>query len=150
MFDYLGYTGFLFIMMSMIIIVELFDDRTLGSSTSILVPYLGVLGFFIFYLIRLIRCFNVFKKVVKIQYTSEQAISVNCQKVLFMLKDISKFSSAIAYIILVDESGNKYTYVYPEDKEPSDLAKKGIKERYVGKRMELICYKNTNIIKKLS
>lgn len=150
MFDYLGASGFFCIVVIVMTFVELWDDGTVDQPIYVLIVFLIIVGMFIFYLIRFIRCFNVFKNVVKIQYTSEQAISVNCQKVSFMLKDISKFSSAIAYIVLIDESGNKFTYVYPEDKEPSDLAKKDIKERCVGKKMELICYKNTNIIKKFS
>lgn len=148
MFDYLGVSGFLFIVLIVMLLLDSWDDKVLDQPIYISIMFLIMVGMFMFYLSHFIFCFIVFRKFVKIQYTSEHAVSINCQRVSFMLKMVSKFSSAIAYIILTDEKGNKFTYVYPEDKEPSDLAKKDIKGKYIGKRVELICYKNTNIVKR--
>ena len=132
----------------MILLVDLWEDKSLDLYVLLVLPIL--VGMFIYYLIQGILCFSIWGTIIKIRYTSEQVVSIDCHSVSFILKSISKFSYAIACIILTDERGNKFHYVYLEDKEPSDLARKDIKEQYLGNKIELICYKNTNIVKRIT
>ena len=148
MIDYLGVSAFLFIALIVMLLVDLWEDKSLDQPIYILIILSILVGMFIYYLTHGVLCFNIWRKLIKICYTSEQVVSINCHSVSFILKSISKFSSVIACIILTDEMGDKFYYVYLEDKEPSDLARKNIKEQYLGNKIELICYKNTNIIKR--
>lgn len=146
--DYFGATVFLFVVLVIMLLAELWEDRSLAPPIYYLIIFIILVGMFIFCLTNAIRCFSIFRKINKIKFASEQVVSIKCHRVSFIIKSKSKYSSAIACIILIDEKGDTFTYVYPEDKEPSDFAKKSIKEGYLGRNMELICYKNTNIIKK--
>lgn len=147
MFNSLGVSVLFFVLAIVLVILEFHD----GAPSLKIVYFHGLLAWcaFLCFFILFIRYFIIFRKVSKIKFTSEQCVSMYCKKITFILQPISKNASAILCIILKDKSGNKFYYVYPEKTAPSDLAKKHIKEQYIGKQVELICYKNTNIVKAL-
>lgn len=134
----------LFIPVVVGISIEFIDKQRVYVYLMELVICVTFLWFFISFVLR----FLVFLKLRKVQFSNEQSVSVNCKKILFLLHPVGKHSSAILGIILKDAGGNKFYYVYPKKDEPSDFVKKYIKEQYLGS-IELVCYRNTNIVKRL-
>ena len=118
---------------------------------------LAILGVVLILGIAFIHCFVsfirrliIFKQLKRIQFSTEQSISIHCSKISCLYKPISRFFHSIICLIIIDERGNKFYYVYPENNSPSEFGQKHIKEYYLEKRLELKCYKNTNVIKMLS
>jgi hypothetical protein len=105
-------------------------------------------GTFIHCFIAFGRRFKIYQQLNKIQFSTEQLFPIHCNKISFLYKPISKYSSSIICIIIVDEYGNKFYYVYPKE-GPSEFANKFIKQQCLGKHLELNCYKNTYMIKTL-
>ena len=106
-------------------------------------------GTFIHYFIAFGRRFKIYQQLNKIQFSTEQLFSIHCNKISFLYKPISKHCSSIMCIIIVDEYGNKFYYVYPSKVGPSEFANKFIKQQCLGKHLELNCYKNSHMIKTL-
>ena len=110
-------------------------------------------GTFMHYFISFCRRFKIFQQLNKIQFSTEQLLSVYCSKISFLYKPILiksiRFSiiTVIMCVIIVDENGNKFYYVCPSKKSHSILGEKFIKQQCLGKQLELNCYKNTNLIK---
>ena len=94
------------------------------------------------------RRFKIYRQLHKIQFSTEQLVPIHCKKISFLYKPVSKHFSSIICIIIVDEYGNKFYYVYPKE-GPSEFANKFIKQQCLGKHLELNCYKNTYMIKTL-
>ena len=105
-------------------------------------------GAFIHCFIAFGRRFKIYQQLNKIQFSTEQLYPIHCNKISFLYKPISKHFSSIICIIIVDEYGNKFYYVYPKE-GPSEFANKFIKQQCLGKHLELNCYKNTYMIKTL-
>lgn len=145
-FEYLGAIVVLFVLV-IILMRTTFYDKQLQPVFGYLMSF-GFLTAFLFYCIFFVRRFNIFWKIRKIEFSNEKTVVVHCRKISFLVHPVSKYSSAILGIILKDEMGNKFYYVYPERSAPSDLAKKDIKEQYLGS-IEIVCYRNTNIVKRL-
>ena len=127
-------------------VAVIFDEPTLFMG------YLGplfLLCFFSFYLINFIRSFRIHRALNKIQYASEESRSFHCCKCTFLFKSVSKFTSRIVCIIMKDEQGNRFYYVYPEKEAPFDSAKKQFKAHFVDQDITLTCYQGTNLIKVL-
>ena len=106
-------------------------------------------GTFIHCFIAFGRRFKIYQQLNKIQFSTEQLFSIHCNKISFLYKPISKHFSSIICIIIVDEYGNKFYYVYPSKEAPSEFGNKFIKQQCLGKHLELNCYKNTYMIKTL-
>ena len=105
-------------------------------------------GTFIHCFIAFGRRFKIYQQLNKIQFSTEQLFPIHCNKISFLYEPISKYFSSIICIIIVDEYGNKFYYVYPKG-GPSEFANKFIKQQCLGKHLELNCYKNTYMIKTL-
>ena len=105
--------------------------------------------FFSFYMIGFIRSFRIHRALSKVQYASEESRTLHCCKCTFLFKPVSKHTSRIVCIILKDEQGNRFCYVYPEKEAPFDSAKKQLKARFVSQDLTLTCYQGTNLIKVL-
>ncbi|MBR4077132.1 MAG: hypothetical protein IKK17_00850 [Oscillospiraceae bacterium] len=105
--------------------------------------------FFSFYMIGFIRSFRIHRALGKVQYASEESRTLHCCKCTFLFKSVSKHTSRIVCIIMKDEQGNRFCYVYPEKEAPFDSAKKQLKARFVNQDLTLTCYQGTNLIKVL-
>ena len=106
-------------------------------------------GTFIHCFVAFGRRFKIYQQLNKIQFSTEQLFTIYCSKISFLYKPISKHFSSIICIIIVDEYGNTFYYVYPSKEAPSELGNKFIKRECLGKHLELNCYKNTHMIKTL-
>ena len=105
--------------------------------------------FFAFSMIDFIRSFRIHRALGKVQYASEESRTLHCCKCTFLFKSVSKHTSRIVCIIMKDEQGNRFCYVYPEKEAPFDSAKKQLKAHFVDQDITLTCYQGTNLIKVL-
>ena len=94
-----------------------------------------------------IRRFSILRRLNKIKFSSEKTVSINCKKVSFLYSPIAKGTSLILCVAMTDEAGKKFYYVFTKENIPFDIMKKKIKGELLGRRLELICYRDTNIVK---
>ena len=81
----------------------------------------------------------------RIRFSSEQSLVVMCKGVRFLTRPYSRNSFEVVCLILSDAEGEKYYY-------PTRLgysAKKDLKKSLIGSELTLICYKDTNVIKRI-
>ncbi len=121
------------------------EDHPLGVSFFVLL----IFCFFAFSMIDFIRSFRIHRALSKIQYATEEARSLHCCKCTFLFKSVSKHTARIVCIIMQDENGTRFYYVYPETEAPFDSAKRNIKESFTDRDLTLTCYKGTNMVKAL-
>ncbi len=100
---------------------------------------------FVRYAVRL----RLLLRIRSIRYTNSCKIRIHCKKVYFLSRAVGKNLSLITWIVLTDEQGKKYYYIYPKDSEPLDYAKPLLKQHFEGQNVTLICYRDTHIIKSL-
>lgn len=101
------------------------------------------------YLVTYIQCRRVLRILQNIQYISEESVTIQCQKVSFIYRVISKHSSVIACVCLRDHEGKTYYYVYPEDKARYDCERKSITKQLKGQELQLVLYRGTPAIIKM-
>ena len=128
-------------------IIVVFQGEKLRHILVLSIIEMIFAGMFMHCFIAFGRRYKIFQQLNKIQFATEQLFSVYCSKISFLYKPISKYFSSIMCIVIVDENGNKFYYVYPSKKSPGEFGNKYIKQQCLGKRLELNCYKNTNVIK---
>lgn len=145
----LGFSIFLLII-TLLGIVVVFQGGNFRQTLVLLMVEMVIGGAFIHCFISFIRRFNIFQQFKKIHFSTEQLFSIYCSKISFLYKPILKHFAVIMCVIIVDENGYKFYYVYPSKESPAEFANKFIKQQFLGKQIELHCYKNTHIIKMLS
>ena len=134
-------------------IIIVFQEKNSPQILLLSIIEIFFAGTFMHYFISFCRRFKIFQQFNKIQFSTEQLISVYCSKISFLYKPMLIKSRKIFIImvimcvIIVDENGNKFYYVYPSEKSLSIFGEKYIKQKCLGKQLELNCYKNTNLIK---
>ena len=134
-------------------IIVVFQGENLRQILVLSIIEMIFAGTFMHCFIAFWRRFKIFQQLNKIQFATEQLISVYCSKISFLYKPMliksRKFSIIMDMmcVIIVDENGNKFYYVYPSEKSHHILGEKFIKRQCLGKQLELNCYKNTNLIK---
>ena len=104
----------------------------------------------IWYFARFRRSFRIYRILNKISYNVEESISIHCSKISFIYRPLQQIYSLIVGIIITDENGNQFYYVYPQNNFPSESVKKQIKKTLADHDITLTCYKGTNIVKALS
>ena len=149
MLEYLGAAVLFGVVAIVVTIMALINESTTRNTSGVIFAEIVVFVIFVYFLISFVRRFIIFLHFRKMIFSTEQSVFVRCQKISFLLRPLSKFSSAILCMIWIDEYGNKFFYVYPEQSAPSEFSKKYMKEKYIGNKIELICYQNTNMVKRL-
>ena len=144
MIEYICVAVFLFFAGMLVLIVN-----ASTFSLGVIVVEIFISLIFVYFLALYIRSFLLFRKLSEITLETEELITLYCSKVSFIHKPISRFLTKVLCIVFNDENGNKLYFVYPKTKMPYDIAKKKIREQYYNKRVQLVCYKNTNIVKSL-
>ncbi|MBQ8772266.1 MAG: hypothetical protein IJZ28_03590, partial [Clostridia bacterium] len=119
-----------------VIMIALLNERVFSNTSGIILAELILGVIFVFYLASFLRRFAIFRQFRKIMFSREQTVFVYCKKISFLLQPLSKFSSTILCITWIDENGNKFRYVYPEQSAPSDFSQKYMKEKYIGNKVE--------------
>lgn len=142
--DYLGVV-IMFFMLELIVIVVVLSTEDAAHSNRII---FGVIPFIvcitIVFVCLFLRCYLIFSRINKIKFSANQTIEITCKKVRFLTRPISRYSSVIVCIILVDENGKKY---YDVTNEISDHVKKGTKKELLNAKVSLDCYENTNYVR---
>ena len=123
--------------------------NALTFSLGVIVTEIFIFLVFVYFLAICIQSFLLLRKLTEVTSETEELITIYCSKVSFIYKPISRNSAKVLCIVFNDENGNKLYFVYPKTKMPYDIAKKKIREQYYKKRVQLVCYKNTNIVRSL-
>ena len=103
-----------------------------------------VLGFTIFFILRFVRRFIIFRKINKIESSSEETIEITCKRVDFLSHSISRYTDVFICIIFTDETNKKY---YNVVNGISYTAKKEALMKLVNAKVSLNCYANTDCVK---
>ena len=64
-----------------------------------------------------------------------------------MTKRITKYTSVIYAMEVLDETGTAFFYVFPIGDERSDYIASDLKKSLVGRELSLTCYTDTHIVK---
>lgn len=93
----------------------------------------------------------ILKELKTVDGSAEYTVSIHCRKVSCIGQILSKRTAFVLGLVLTDENGNKFYYIFPQGSAPSDSAdakiEANIKKQYSESSVELICYHNTNIVK---
>ena len=149
MFQCLCAAVLFFLFAAAVILLSLFSEAPSSKETGFIISGMICFSIFLYYIISFIRRFLIFQQLNKIKFSTEEAVCLSCKRLSFVFQPVSQFSSAVLCVVLVDESENKFYYVYPENSAPFDFAKKYIQEACIGKQLDIICYKETRIVKDL-
>lgn len=149
MLEHLGASVLFLVFAIAVVIIVSLNEFTSPKSPGLILAELCIFAIYIYYLVSFARRFLIFRQLSKIKFSTEQSVSLYCRNIQFYLQPVSRFSSVVLCIVLVDKNGNKFYYVHPMKRAPFDFSRKLIKEKYIGTNVELICYQNTNIVKTL-
>ena len=98
------------------------------------------------YLIKAIRRHRLDSELQRIPCSDVTETNIHCTKVQFMTQRVGKYSSVIMCMILYDENGEAFFYVYPKGDERTDYATETLKSSLVGFGITLACYSGTHIV----
>lgn len=143
--DYLGCLIMMFVMTGIVLITGFCVDDPAHAKGIFLIAIPLMLLITAIFVFLFTECWMVFRKIKQIQFASEESVTIQCKKVSFLLKHVSRFSSIIICIILTDENGKKYYHI---TEGISEFSKKAIKNELLHSKIALVCYQNTNFIKK--
>ena len=141
---FLNYLGVViaFFMLELIVVVVGLSTEDAAHSNRIIFGVMVCITIVVVCL--LLRRYLIFSRINKIKFSANQTIEITCKKVRFLTRPISRYSSVIVCIILVDENGKKY---YDVTNEISDHVKKGTKKELLNAKVSLDCYENTNYVR---
>jgi len=150
MLEYLG-ASVMFQLFALIImnLEKSYNGEISLNRTGFIVVELFISAISVYWIFCFVRRLLIFCKIRKIKFSSEKTVYFYCKKVSFLLEANSKTSYIVSCIIFLDEGGNKYYYVYPNKDTPYNSDKNYIKEKYSGRELRLVCYKDTNVVKVL-
>lgn len=136
------------LLMSLFLLLILIGEIVLGvKNLDIplrLLIYAPVVLFFMFYFYNFLRCIPVYSGIRSIKYSSEQTVKIVCVKVSSLIHAVTRNDNEIICLILTDELGKKYYFACgPDD------SGEAMKIRIVNSELTLICYKDTNVVKRI-
>lgn len=91
--------------------------------------------------------FLLFRALNRIPFETEEITDIACEKVRFISHPESRHTTSLVGIIFIDSNKQKYIYVLPHVLSDSKNTRNAIRLKCVGKTVETICYKGTNIVK---
>lgn len=147
MLEFFGIAALFFLFFSITLLIDFLERSEQTQNGGMFFGELIVFVIFDVFCVAALKRFWIFRKISKVKFSSEETVSVHCDKINFMYFPVSKGTSLIECVVLKDESGEKYYYIFPKKKRPFDNSKNRIKEKYLEKEIVIICYRNTNIIK---
>ena len=126
----------------------------IGIYDKISAPTLWLIGLMVggvslYFCVAFVRRWVLFGHFEKIKFTTEQSVALHCRQIAFLCEPVSRFASVILCVILKDENGKNFYYIYPKKVAPLTFERKKIRQQYLDKEIVLICYQNTNIVKHL-
>ena len=147
MLEFFGVAALFFLFFCITLMIDFIERAKQTQNGGMILAELIVFVVFAESCVSAVKRFCVFRKISKVEFSSEGTVSIHCKKISFMYIPVTKGTSSIDCIVLKDEYGKKYFYVYPKKKRPDSNLKKEIREKYLDNEMQFICYKNTNFIK---
>ncbi len=148
MMQYLG--GFLSLFFISIIatVVICFDDPEYNFPQQVSILLIGVIvgSVSLYYILSFFRRLSLYRRIKEIQFASEEVVTIDCRKVRNFETPKGRYSSVSTYMILEDTAGKRYYYIYPR-KNKNSWIHNSFDTNVKGKRLRLICYQNTNLIK---
>ncbi len=146
-YDYLGGSLLFAVMAIVVFLVGFAIDDKAHSYRVIFGAAPGLLGFAIFFFVFFWQRFSVFRKIKSVQSLNEQSVSIHCAKIRVRTHPISRSSSCVLYILFIDENKQKYYYIYPKDSYTDGHTVKSLRSSLQDSTIDLVCYRNTNIVK---
>ena len=144
--DYL-ISAILFLIITTVVMIIEISNNSDNHNPFFFIAILIVAATSILFFLGSLRRFVIYRLISKIQYSSEDTITIQCKNVLFLTQPISRFSSVVICTILHNENGDKYYFIYPKGCEVTDFSKKYVKTQFFKNEVELTCYRDTNIVR---
>lgn len=140
--DYLG-PAIMFFVITLFGVVGALRENAFESKRFLWI-FMIVLGLTIILILSFVRRFIIFRKINKIESSSEETIEITCKRVDFLSHAISRYTYVFICIIFTDETNKKYYNVvngisYNEKKEAL--------MKLVNAKVSLNCYANTDCVK---
>ena len=95
MVEYLGVAVLFGVIAIVVTMMVLINESTTRNISGVIFAEIVVCVIFVYFLISFVRRFSIFWHFKKIILSKEQSVFVRCQKISFLLRPLSKFSSAI-------------------------------------------------------
>ena len=121
-------------------------ESNFSQKSSILLLWVIVGGVSLYYILSFFRRLSLYRRIKEIQFASEEVVTIDCRKVRNFETPKGRYSSVSTYMILEDTAGKRYYYIYPR-KNKNSWIHNSFDTNVKGKRLSLICYQNTNLIK---
>ena len=109
------------------------------------VPLLSLITFLL--LLAAFRRWRICRKIGGVLYSTADAVTIQCKKASALYHPVGQHSYAVICLVLRDELGRKYHYIYPAGHTPGDRAAKQLRHQLTGKELTLICYRDSSIVK---
>ena len=135
-------TLFLAILLIYVLHLTIIEHEGIWSTFFMLLIFMLVFVDFI-------RRYLILRRLNIINASSDYEITVQCKDVRFLLDPIGGTSGIILCVILRDQTGTPYYYIYPSEDAPFDNYRTLIKNKFTEKTVKLKCYQDTNFIKTL-
>lgn len=71
----------------------------------------------------------------------------HCRSIRLLYHPVSKHRQEIIGLILKDEAGKKYIYIYPEGEEKSQVCAAPLRKQFRGAGVTVECYRDSNFVK---
>ena len=150
MMQYFG--GFLVLFLLLIftfttVVFHLNDSESnFSQKLSLLLLWVIIGGVSLYYILSFFRRLSLYRRIKEIQFASEEVVTIDCRKARNFETPKGRYSSVSTYMILEDTAGKRYYYIYPR-KNKNSWIHNSFDTNVKGKRLRLICYQNTNLIK---
>ncbi len=145
--DYLG-AALLVLLIDIIVLIVALTLENKAHANGILygaIPILSVFGavllFFSIKRFLLLRVFN------RARFDNEHIVKIDCKSIGFIFYTRARDLVDVLGIKFVDINCQKYVYVLPNELIDSKIAREEVRRKCVGKAIELVCYKDTKMIK---
>ena len=145
--DYFGASALFWVFPIVVLLIKFLDESSSMSDSGFYFVLVILCTISLWFLFLAIRRFSMFRKLQKIESLTERKVDIYCKKISFMFQPYSKHSSLILCAVFVNETGDKFHYIFPC--APFDCERKNLKKQFYKKRLELICYNDTNIVKEI-
>lgn len=146
--DYLCVALFMLLIDIIVLIAALtLEDKV--HANRILYIAIPIISFFCaVFLFLAIKRFLLLFAFDRARINKEYTIKIDCKSIRFIIYTKIRSLDYVIGIIFVDLSGQKYVYVLPDDLLDSKNIRATLRQKCVGKTVELICYNDTKMIKR--
>ena len=150
MMQYFGGFLFLFLLLIFTFTTVVFHlnhpESNFFQKLSILLLWVIIGGVSLYYILSFFRRLSLHRRIKEVQFASEEVVTIDCRKVRNFETPKGRYNSVSTYTVLEDKVGKKYYYICPKVSISTSI-RNNFDTNVKGKRLRLICYQNTNLIK---